>query len=182
MKISQYCVHSRNHCDRRVPKVERVPYSLVATQNQPFATLYITYAPQRGDKNDVVERSCFTPDPGFVVKTSLAQPYHGSTVLHGRADGVGGAARKISESAPTGTKVFINICSHEGVPPPKDQVGSKGIFLCAVSRSLRGGGGQGGAQLTPCPRYSVSKNSQDFRERANQKKMVCSKNFPFLPG
>ncbi|CBJ29318.1 conserved unknown protein [Ectocarpus siliculosus] len=64
----------------------------------------------------------FTPIPGFVVKASLQRPW---APLPSAVDGgVGGGTGKVVENAAVGTKVFINLCEHEGVSPPIDQTDS----------------------------------------------------------
>ncbi|CAM9835921.1 unnamed protein product, partial [Ectocarpus sp. 13 AM-2016] len=58
----------------------------------------------------------FTPIPGFVVKASLQRPW---APPPSAVDG--GGMGKVVENAAVGTKVFINLCEHEGVTPPIDQ-------------------------------------------------------------
>lgn len=57
-------------------------------------------------------RGHFEPVPGFVVKTALRGPWTPPV----------GSDRKVAQEIPAGTKVFVNVCHHEGVPPPIDQV------------------------------------------------------------
>ncbi|CAM9821056.1 unnamed protein product, partial [Ectocarpus sp. 12 AP-2014] len=58
----------------------------------------------------------FTPIPGFVVKASLQRPWAPPPSAFD-----GGGMGKVVENAAVGTKVFINLCEHEGVSPPIDQ-------------------------------------------------------------
>ena len=64
----------------------------------------------------------FVPVAGFVVKASLARPWAPPpSADSGEGGGTGASAKKVVENAPAGTKVFINLCGHEGVSPPIDQ-------------------------------------------------------------
>eukprot|EP00903_Cladosiphon_okamuranus_P021435 g19703.t1 len=63
----------------------------------------------------------FVPVAGFVVKASLARPWAPSPSANDGDGGGIGAGKKVVENAPAGTKVFINLCGHEGVSPPIDQ-------------------------------------------------------------
>lgn len=65
----------------------------------------------------------FIPVTGFVVKSSLARPWAPPPIDdYGSGGGGIGTGRKVVENAPAGTKVFVNLCGHEGVSPPIDQV------------------------------------------------------------
>ncbi|CAM9383143.1 unnamed protein product [Hapterophycus canaliculatus] len=64
----------------------------------------------------------FTPIAGFVIKAALQRPW--APPLNSiNIDGSSGSeyTRKIVENAAAGTKVFINLCCHDGVSPPIDQ-------------------------------------------------------------
>lgn len=78
----------------------------------------------------------FTPSPGFVVKTSIVKPWM-VPPQRSSCDG-----RKISEhnpAAPVGTKMFVNICGHDIVPAPIDQVDVGSNFTPLGGGARRGG-------------------------------------------
>ncbi|CAM9579886.1 unnamed protein product, partial [Scytosiphon promiscuus] len=64
----------------------------------------------------------FTPNAGFVVKASLQRPWApppNATDIDAGSESK--CTRKVVENAAAGTKVFVNMCSHDGVSPPIDQ-------------------------------------------------------------
>lgn len=84
---------------------------------------YLAKNPQRKPRGKF-----FTPVPGFVVKASLARPWAPPpSVVEDNDAGGTSSGRKVVENAPAGTKVFINLCGHEGVSPPIDQARQKSV-------------------------------------------------------
>ena len=89
----------------------------------------------------------FIPVAGFVVKASLERPWAPPPSAPSGADADGGysGGRRVAENAPAGTKVFINLCGHEGVAPPIDQARTEStrgrpkhrlLTLCLLCASL----------------------------------------------
>ncbi|CAM9191458.1 unnamed protein product [Ectocarpus fasciculatus] len=70
----------------------------------------------------------FTPIAGFVVKASLQRPWAPPPSAD---DDRGGGMGKVVENAAVGTKVFINLCEHEGVSPPIDQARDRRRHFCS---------------------------------------------------
>lgn len=70
----------------------------------------------------------FIPVAGFVVKASLERPWAPLPGASSAGPSGGDGGRKVVENAPAGTKLFINLCGHEGVAPPIDQVRDKTLW------------------------------------------------------